>query len=95
MEGKHKTFVDLIKDRVGEHAPTEKELKVGQMAEDFYINLRGGDTHKCVTKTMAMYTAKVLPELSMEKAMELCQTVHTLIATVLTYLVEDGIIKEE
>ena len=95
MGERRDTFMDAIKDIVGEHKPSEEQIKVTSTAEEFYMKLRDGKVNTMVTKTMAMYIRSVLPELSMQQASELNNTVHTLIMTVLSYLVEDGLIKEE
>lgn len=95
MSERRNTFIDAIKDVVGEHKPSEEQIRVTDVAEKFYMNLRGGKVSMMVTKTMVMYIHSVLPELSIGQASELNCTVHTLIETVLSYLVEDGLIKGE
>lgn len=94
MSKEREAYIDAIRKFTSGNA-TEEDVKVTDASEKYYTNLRGGDIHKCVTKVMAIYTRTVLPELSVQQAMELSHTVHSLIQTVLTFLVEDGLIKEE
>ena len=94
MSKEKDAFVEDLKKRIG-YDPTEETEQVTNVADKFYKNLRGGMIVKHVTATMIYYTQHVLPELSMQQTAELTATVHSIIGTVLTYLVEDGLIKEE
>lgn len=93
-EGRKK-FVNILEKRLAGHEPTQEQIMVTDTAQKFYINLCEGKVHKCVTHTMSLYIRNILPELSEERAKDLTLCVHTMIETVLTYLVEDGLIKEE
>ena len=94
MSKEKDAFIDDIAKRVN-RMPTEEDFHKGEIAEAFYENLRGGDIKGHVTQTVALYTRSVLPKLSVTQVVELSQFMHTIIETVLTYLVEDGLIKEE
>ena len=94
MSKERGAYIDAIRKFVGKDGHTKEDVRLTNTAKKFYVNLRAGDIHKCVTKAMAVYIRTVLPELSMQQAMELTHTVHTLVQTVLTFLVEDGLIKE-
>lgn len=93
-EGREK-FVDILEKRLAGLEPTQEQIAVTDAARKFYINLNEGKVHKCVSHTMLLYIHNILPELSEEQAKDLTICVHTLVETVLTYLVEDGLIKEE
>jgi len=95
MSKEHDTFMDAIESVVGECKPSKEQVRVTSVAEKFYKKLRDGKVSMMVTKTMVMYIHSVLPELSLRQAADLNNTVHTLIKTVLSYLVEDGLIKED
>ncbi len=94
MSEEKDAFIEEIKARVT-YMPTEEDIRVGNIAEAFYENLRSGVIKKHVVQTIALYTRSVLPELSAAQTAELAEFMHTIIETVLTYLVEDGLIKEE
>jgi len=87
-------FIEGLKKRIS-YNPTEDDTRKCDIAAVFYNNLRGGSVKRHVTTTMALYMRNVLPELSIEQAMELCEFLHNTIETVFTYLVEDGLIKED
>lgn len=88
-------FLKALKDKVGNNTPTEEQVRVTDIAKNYYVSIKGGEVVKHVTTTMLMYLHSVLPDLSAAEVKELIYTVHTIIETVLTYLVEDGLIKEE
>ena len=94
MSKEKDAFIEDLAKRV-KYMPTEEEIRTGNIAGAFYENLRGGDIERHVTQTVALYTRSVLPELSVAQVAELAGLMHTIIETVLTYLVEDGLIKEE
>lgn len=94
MSEERDAFIENLAKQIG-YNPTEKMAQQGEAAAKYYRSLRGGDVAKHVTQTVALYTKAVLPKLSLIQALELAGTVHTIIETVLTYLVEDGLIKEE
>ena len=95
MSKEREAYIDAMRELAREGGPTEEDVKVVNTTEKFYINLRNGIVYKCVTKAMKLYTQNVLPELSTQQVIELTHNVHSLIQTVLTFLVEDGLIKEE
>ena len=94
MSEKKDAFIEGLKKSIG-YSPTKEEMHKGDIAGAFYENLRGGNVKRHTTATIALYTRSVLPELSIMQAMELAAFMHNIIETVLTYLVEDGLIKEE
>ena len=94
MSKEKDAFIEDLKEQIG-YNPTEETKQVTDVAEKFYRNLRNGKIVKHLTTTLVLYTQQVLPELSMQQVMELTATVHSIMETVLTYLVEDGLIKEE
>jgi hypothetical protein len=94
MSKEKDAFIKDLKERI-EYNPKEEDARKCEAAEKYYKSLRGGNIRRHVTTTMALYTSQVLPELSLEQVIELTDMVHNTIQTVLTYLVEDGLIKEE
>ena len=94
MSEKKDAFIENLKKRIG-YTPKEEDFRKGEIAGAFYENLRGGNIKRHTTTTIALYTRSVLPELSIMQAMELSQFMHNIIETVLVYLVEDGLIKED
>ena len=95
MSEGRKAFIDAITKLKGEGEATEEDVRVCNIVEKLYTNLNGGDVYKCVTEAMVLYIRNVLPELSEQQGIELTHNVHSLIQTVLTFLVEDGRLKEE
>ena len=95
MSEERDAFLKALKDKVGNRTPTEEQVRVADIAQNYYRDMKGGKIVKHVTLTMLMYIHSALPDLSATEVKELVYTVHTLIETVLTYLVEDGTIKEE
>jgi hypothetical protein len=94
MNDERKTLADAIKGVIGDKEPTKEMIALTDRTEKFYNQFHDGKVCDCVTKTMVLYTRTILPELSMRQAIELTATVHTMIKTVLSYFVEDGIIGE-
>ena len=97
-EGKD-AFIEVLKGLVNSKAPTAEQIeeakRVTDIAQNYYMNMRDGKIADHVTTTVILFAREVLPELSMTQVKELNHAVHTTIGTVLSYLVEDGLIKEE
>lgn len=95
MSEERKAFIEALKKAVGDKTPTAEQERVTDAAQNFYFGMEDGKIVSHVTKTMVVYARAVLPELSTAQVRELTYTVHTIITTVLSYLVEAGLIKEE
>ena len=94
MSEKKDAFIASLKEQIG-YNPKMEDVYKGEIARRFYANLRGGNIKKHTTTTLGLYIQQVLPELSCQQVSELIATVHVIIETILTYLVEDGLIKED
>ena len=96
MSKEKDAFIKVL-EKLTSNVPAEKAEeaeRVTNIAETYYANLCGGAVARHVTTTVSLYVREVLPELSLQQAIELTAVVHNIIQTVLTYLVEDGTIKE-
>lgn len=94
MSDERNAFLKSMEKRI-DYNPTDEDIKLADTAEALYNNLHDGTVKHDLAQTLAPYIHQVLPELSIVQSVELIMTVHTLVITVLCYLIEDGLIKED
>lgn len=95
MEKGTKTFEKALEELRVEREPSEVEPEFVAKTESLYNNLHSGAIRECVTYSVKLFAHSCLPELTPAQALELHVFVHTMIETTLSYLIEDGLIKEE